>query len=314
MDWKETFGHALWQFGSRALPFRRAFAGFGLRASKEWYAHRVDRVSLAGGHHAWLTGFDENYLSFQLFWYGWHYFEPFTVSLVLELTRDPIPFIDIGANIGYYAMSVAAARRRRGAFVAQTVAFEPNPKLQRLLRTNVLNNGYAIQTKALALSDDDGVGRLHIGRSDLSATLEANPDAVDCIDVPTITLDTYAQRSVLGSGALIKLDAQGHESHVLRGGLEALSQLSPELIIDGSQPLSPDVNEALLALGYRFYHISGEGLIRSDCVGSLRRGELRYPNVWVTRRNDETIQHLSQPLIDLADKVDLSHSSLYQPE
>lgn len=94
---------------------------------------------MASRKSATITNIDKNYLSFELFWKGWEYYEPITMLLLSELLRDKDVFFDIGANIGYYSICAASERGN-----LRVIAFEPHPKLFPILQDNARVNGYDI--------------------------------------------------------------------------------------------------------------------------------------------------------------------------
>src|SRR5207237_10838503 len=57
-------------------------------------------------------------------------YEEVNLDLVLSFVRPDTVFLDIGANIGFYAVQVARRLDRSG----KVHAFEPHPQLGRLLR------------------------------------------------------------------------------------------------------------------------------------------------------------------------------------
>ena len=136
---KEAAGWVLWELGSRSLQVRRFIRPLGMRTRQRWYTGRTGHIQLYGGRTVRLGALDENYLSFELFWRGWSYYEPPTIALVHALCQDARTFLDVGANVGYFTLSVAAWYPS-----LRVVSFEPNPKLNRILRDNVARNGFGV--------------------------------------------------------------------------------------------------------------------------------------------------------------------------
>lgn len=125
-------------------------------------------------------------------------------------------YVDIGANVGSHAICVAKHLGRSG----KVYAFEPHPltfqRLQANIRLNQLSN---IEAHNVALGDAEG----EIGFSDL---MHDDRNRVICVEqspgirVPIRRLDSYAFAHL--PITILKIDTEGYELHVLRGGEQAL--------------------------------------------------------------------------------------------
>jgi FkbM family methyltransferase len=139
-----------------------------------------------------------------------------------RLLRDGDLFVDVGANVGSYSLWAA----ERGA---EVIAIEPHPVTAAQLRRNAALNDYPIEVRQLALAESVGTMRL---TSDLDARNHLMLGAGrprgpqrraddDGIDVEVSTLD-----DVIGarSPVFVKIDVEGAEELVLRGGVRALAE------------------------------------------------------------------------------------------
>src|SRR5258708_21949149 len=128
---KRGLGRGLWA-AAEAMPFAKPWLGrWGRRTRQEWFTGRVVRAKSRDGLPLGLASVAKNYLSFELFWRGLDYYEPLTAWLVRELAADAGQFLDVGANIGFHSLLLAARHPALGI-----TAFEPNPKLHALLGAN----------------------------------------------------------------------------------------------------------------------------------------------------------------------------------
>jgi len=140
--------------------------------------------------------------------------------------------LDIGANIG----TICIPAITRGLF-EKAIAIEPEPLNFSLLRTNVELNRIAtrITTHNLALGEADDQTLLF----DLSASnfgdhrVRLSQDKADTggetIQVPSQTLDRIVEGTDLSS-ALLWMDTQGFEGHVLAGATRTLKSRPPLVI------------------------------------------------------------------------------------
>jgi FkbM family methyltransferase len=169
--------------------------------------------------------------------------------------------LDIGASNGDFLRRVRPVLPE--AFIH---CFEPLPELFAQLQKSVSTDPRA-RAWNLALGDTDGAGVMH--KSDgifLSSllpmteeTLRVFPDATHWTpqDVTVSTLDKWAEPQQLEPPILIKMDVQGYEAHVIRGG-RATIQKAQVLLLEVSfvelyagQCLFDELYDAVRELGYR---------------------------------------------------------------
>ena len=178
--------------------------------------------------------------------------------------------MDIGANIGYMTSVMAAAVTSKG----RVLAVEPHPvlahELEATLRVWREALGWDhVELSRLAISDREGTARLYIPQSFSKnrglATLANVEGGTAAIDVAAKLLDQIlGDRSV----AMLKVDVEGHESSVMRGGMRSLEAGSiRDIIYEEYQRPSP-VAELLRSSGYRIYFLrqgfSGPKLLDPD--------------------------------------------------
>ena len=153
--------------------------------------------------------------------------EPFETRVMLSLLHPGDVVVDIGANIGWYTITLALQIGGSG----RIFAFEPEPDNADLLEQNVaLNRLSNVKVFRCALSDTPGTLTLvksitNMGDHRLSSQ-PANPALQ--VDVPVETLDRLVAIGAvdLTSVRIIKIDTQGAEVLVLRGARDALVNLS----------------------------------------------------------------------------------------
>jgi FkbM family methyltransferase len=151
-----------------------------------------------------------------------------TRVLIERFLKPGDVFVDVGAHLGL--MSLAAARALRGE--GRIFAFEPFPQTRNLLERSFWINGltHMIQIGAPAVSNVSGETTLFLGansghHSIFSLDLPVGYSTKQ-ITVPTVTLD-----EALPPGqkvALIKIDAEGAELHVIQGA-RALEANNPDM-------------------------------------------------------------------------------------
>ena len=152
--------------------------------------------------------------------------EPEAVASILEQVRKCRAdlFLDIGSNLGSYALAVAKETDCR-----QIIAFEPDPFNRAHLYANIFLNGFEdrIRVFSEAVSDTKGEALFHASRG-IQGTHKVNTGAsslepvdlargkVQAIQVRTECLDDLLG-AVVGQVIVAKMDIEGHESNALRG-------------------------------------------------------------------------------------------------
>lgn len=213
---------------------------------------------------------------------SWPTFSLSSYSIVSSLKRHaitPRTVLDIGANRGQFA--VAAAKLFPGV---QVHSFEPLPDCVMRLRRNVRNLDN-VAVYALALGDSLSEQQLHVNSHRHASSILplakghrlAFPQAreLNTIPIHVSTLDTVFSEKKLDQPCLLKLDVQGYEAHVLRGGEHTLKRVDYVVVETSFTPM-----------------YEGETLFM-DLVGFMDKHGFRflYPVGWlVDPKTDEVLQ------------------------
>jgi FkbM family methyltransferase len=141
------------------------------------------------------------------------------IEPIMALITPGSTVADVGALLGDHTSSYATK-------AGMVHSFEPNPSAFACLTENcgdlprvVLHN--------MALSDKAGTLRLknhtNAGMNRIDPTGE--------VEIQTTTFDSFSL-----SPALIKIDVEGYELHVLRGAVETIKRCHPILVLEINQP------------------------------------------------------------------------------
>jgi FkbM family methyltransferase len=130
--------------------------------------------------------------------------------------------IDVGANRGDFTATVRQLEPR-----STMIAVEPAPALAQSLRLR-FHGDHAVTINARALADNEDGAVLHeAATAEFSSLLPVRGMAVlHDTPVETTTLDRLNAAPV----RLLKLDVQGHEAAVLRGGIDTLGRTDAVLL------------------------------------------------------------------------------------
>jgi len=151
--------------------------------------------------------------------------------------QDGDVFFDVGANVGIFSI-YAALREPK----AKVYAFEPEYSNLHQLKMNIINNDltHNIIPFAFAISDQTGVSYLHIQDFTPGAALSTEQresinktfgkDVIWKEGIGTSTLDSISDNLDLQPN-LIKIDVDGNELKILKGGKKVFSNNKLRTII-----------------------------------------------------------------------------------
>jgi FkbM family methyltransferase len=241
-----------------------------------------------------------------------NYYEPFTRTVLEELTRSQDVFIDVGANAGLFSLVAARLNPRlRG------ISFEPNPRMFELLSRNKQLNALSnLTVEPVALSNREGEGRLFLNSSDMSASLTPdfqssfNP-VTGSVSVRTTTLDKYLEEHAIEGSLVLKVDVEGHEREFLDGAQRTLETRKPDMIMEVLGRFDSEMIGRFKSLGYRFYKITDRGLLKSEKVQLTRIGDFTFFNYLFTTRAESEMYRISAKIRERALGINLYKTSKY---
>jgi FkbM family methyltransferase len=200
-----------WQVSSRLSPKPRTFE----------LANGSKMLAVSG-----MTGATGN------LYVGLHEFEP--MAFLLHFLRPSDVFVDVGANVGSYTVLAGAA------IGAKVIAFEPGEAFPWLVRNLELNDLGGVDARRKAVGSTVGTVPFTAG---LDTVNRIDPKGGDT--VPITTLDATCDHH---SPALLKIDVEGFEADVLRGGNVTLSNQTAQAVI--MELNDPHANELLRRFGF----------------------------------------------------------------
>ena len=193
-------------------------------------------------------------------------YEPDETRVMDLLTQDATTVLDVGANIGWYAVRFAKRLPQ-----ARVYAFEPLPTTYRYLQRNIAANGVGQRVSSFnyGLSETSGTVNFFIsptsGTNASRLNVAAAQDARAVVGL-TLTLDAWVQNEQVAPD-FIKCDVEGAELLVFRGGSETLRRHRPivcaELLRKWSRPFGYHPNDMLgyfAAFGYDCYAVGAAGV------------------------------------------------------
>lgn len=198
----------------------------------------------------------------QLYLLGKRLTESRELSTLQSLIAPGMVIADIGANVGFYTLEMAACVGPTG----RVLAFEPDPFSFQLLTGRLRRAAENVEAYQLALGNETGHALLYCSaynRADnrLSPT-HAEPHVETC-EAQVRTLDDVLRETKHEAIDALKIDVQGNEANVLRGAKQTLDagvswvwlEFSPDhLRGSGEDPVA--FLETLSGLGMELLHVT----------------------------------------------------------
>jgi FkbM family methyltransferase len=164
---------------------------------------------------------------------------------------------DIGANFGYYSCLIAS-------LCSKVHAFEPVSWLADRVEANaILNKLTNLTVNRMGLSDISGLAKLNLpdvldgnwGTSSLVRRPASNRGQFS--EVTLGTLDEYCDATASRMD-FVKIDVEGAEDLVLRGGRRSIEKWRPYMVIECNRESAANVLQLLASMRYRFIPLRGE--------------------------------------------------------
>lgn len=256
-------------FGTYAIsPWLERLRSFAENAPRRWIASGIRRmiqrtqpepydVTVFGSQSARLHPSDnraeKRVLSGTQYW---DLTERLALKHAMAKTEGIFHFIDAGANVGLYTLSVRADAQKLGKSV-KIVCVEPDPVNAARLCCNLAASGADdVEHAAVALSDAEG--EVSFVSGDLGNRGEARIGDGD-LTLPCRTLLSVAQQAGLPRIDAMKMDIEGHEIPVLTAFFaDATSQMLPRLVImETGRDVGGPLPELMQRQGYRIQTQTG---------------------------------------------------------
>lgn len=246
-------------------PLARVLPGNALRRIP--VLGRVD-IRLRSGAVLYLESDGYDSIASRLYWYGLDGFESESLRVFQQLLPQVHTVMDVGANIGLYALIAAIEDESRLVF-----AFEPVPEvfshLQRNITANHLQNVQPFQS---AVCERDGDVAIYVPPTDFHLPVSASIDRdfqaeTRTIIVEGITLDSFVDQHVITGVGLLKIDTESTEHLVLQGASSLLQRDRPMIICEVLPGRQGELLQRQLAEhNYRVFQISAHGVTPQESI------------------------------------------------
>ena len=170
-----------------------------------------------------------------------------------RLLEPGMTALDIGANLGIYAIGMAKAVGPTG----RVYAYEPTSVTRARLELSASINGAENLTViGSALSDTEREGRIVFGTSsELNRLGDADEGTGEAVHLTSVDLE--AKRLNWGAIDFIKMDAEGEELKIIAGGHSVFAKGTPIVMFEIKSETASDLTVArqFEAMGYGLYRL-----------------------------------------------------------
>ncbi len=175
------------------------------------------------------------------------------IDFLIEDAQPGSNFLDIGSNIGLYALSMARAAGPTGTLIA----IDANPMMAQMLSWNAAASNFRnVRMFACAVSDKDGHGELLVHKDDVAivAVVETETGSI-----PVRTLASIVEEVGIANIHGLKIDIEGHEDKALAPFIQAApdSMLPRRIVIEHPKSFD-DYPACARAFAKRGYVLAGQ--------------------------------------------------------
>jgi len=198
-------------------------------------------------------------------------YEANETQFICRFIKKNMVVIDIGANHGYYTLLISKIIDGEGI----VIAFEPVNSLVKKLKKNITLNrlkNIIVEPYAVSLKEETREFYLCLDGKESLSSLRLPSNDVFCrkkkIKINTIFLDKYLHDKEITKVDFIKIDAEGGELNILKGGVDLLVNFRPVIMceIDEKRTIPwgytpSEIYNFLKAHNYLLFEICNNGYI-----------------------------------------------------
>lgn len=157
------------------------------------------------------------------------------ISQIIDIVVEPGDVaLDIGANLGLVSLRLA----KRVGPSGRVYSFEPNPLMVAYLQATFKRNNLTnMELQQFALGETRGRLRLSVpkGNAGAASLLDAEGMELDKLEASHVveveTLTAFSKKKALTRVDFVKIDVEGFESKVIKGGVDLIKEKRPRAIL-----------------------------------------------------------------------------------
>jgi len=224
----------LYKYGNRAIwKFRNA--AFLRQLSRRHIKFITRKLEIGPVKFLFTISVRDRGLSRQLFTNNWREYTS-TLYLLEDFLGTDEVVIDIGANLGYFALIEAAFSKNNLVY-----ALEPVPDAFTLLQFNIaLNRLSNIFGYRLGISDSDGTKDITVSEflnwstfnKDFARFICSTQTNVRSIPVEVLKLSTFYERYMEKPPTMVRMDVEGYEYEIFNGNRDFFEKYPLKIFLE----------------------------------------------------------------------------------
>ena len=159
--------------------------------------------------------------------------EPLTTHLMINELKQDMVCIDLGSNIGYYAVIESNMIGKSG----KIFAIEPSPINFPILKLNLENqkkNNFSVYN--IAIGDKNEDMEFIISSKSNWSKIRMNNEKINpedkIIKIPVKTLDSFVQENDIKKIDILRMDVEGFEYNIILGANKILEKFKPKIFVE----------------------------------------------------------------------------------
>lgn len=222
--------------------------------------------------------------------------EPLSTKLTLQELKEGMVCLDVGSNIGYYALMESNKVGKTG----RVIAIEPSPKNYEYLKRNIgLSKFNNVELYNFAAGEKDGEVKFFIHKKSNHCSVikegQKIPESGKVINVSMRSMDSFVEEKQLDRVDFVRMDVEGFEVKIFEGMWNVIKKFQPIIQMEFHYvPITYEEKKLFFkkikSLGYEIIHFIPRDLDRPitgkmsylknydiDCVMEmLDKGKLNY--------------------------------------
>ncbi len=170
-------------------------------------------------------------------------YDPGSINYMKSFLKEGDAFIDIGANVGCFALIGSRTVGKTG----RVIAFEPVKSVFERFEYNIsLNQLENITAVNEAVSNQNEILKLYLAKKEnmgMSSIFRHDTESGETQEVKASTLDAYIEKDEVPGIKLIKIDIEGAEILALEGMTSLISRYRPAFLVEVSSRVLESENE-----------------------------------------------------------------------